>query len=134
MRRSWVLLLSSAILEAVWATALGASAGFTRIGATLVFGVAIIASMTGLAMALRRIAVGTGYAVWTGVGAALTVAWAMATGTEPVTAVRTLLLAGIIVAVAGLALTEQPQAEPTAADQVEAEDPSAHCRHPPQQS
>lgn len=113
MTRAWVILLVSAVLEAVWATALGASAGFTRLVPSLVFVVALAASMTGLAIALRHIAVGTGYAVWTGLGAALTVAWAMVTGSEPATLIRALLLLGIIAATAGLALTE-PHAPGTA--------------------
>lgn len=59
----------------------------------------------GLAYALREIPVGTGYAVWTAIGAATTIVWAMATGAEPVTVVRVLLLTGIMACVVGLKLT-----------------------------
>ncbi|GIG29654.1 DMT family transporter [Cellulomonas marina] len=101
---SWVVLVLSGVLEAVWATALGRSEGFSRLGPSVVFGVALVLSMGGLAYALREIPVGTGYAVWVGIGAVLTVAWAMATGAEPVSVVRVLLLAGIVGCVVGLKL------------------------------
>lgn len=101
---AWLILLVSAVCEAVWATALGASDGLSRPGPTVVFVVFLALSMAGLAWSLKHIGVGTAYAVWTGVGAALTVTWAMATGTEPAEPIRMLLLAGIIAAVIGLKL------------------------------
>ena len=66
---AWLVLIVSGVLEAVWATALGRSEGFTRFAPTLVFGVAIVASMAGLAFAMRTLPVGTAYAVWVGIGA-----------------------------------------------------------------
>lgn len=99
---SWIVLILSGVLEAVWATALGKSEGFTKLWPTVVFGAALLASMGGLAFALREIPVGTGYAVWVGIGAALTVGYAMATGAEPVTVVKMLLIAGLIGCVIGL--------------------------------
>ena len=104
----WVILLVSAVLEAVWATALGMSDGFTNLGATAVFAVAIVASMLGLGYAAKHIPISTAYAVWTGTGAALTVAWAMLTGAEAATVMRVLLLAGIVAAVVGLKVVKAP--------------------------
>jgi quaternary ammonium compound-resistance protein SugE len=104
----WVVLLVSAVLEAVWATALGMSDGFTDPGATAVFAVAIVASMLGLGHAAKHIPISTAYAVWTGTGAALTVAWAMLTGAETATLVRIVLLAGIVAAVVGLKVIKAP--------------------------
>lgn len=101
---SWIVLVLSGCLEAVWAVALGRSQGFTRPGPAVVFVVALAASMAGLAFALRQIPVGTGYAVWVGIGAALTVGYGMAAGTEPVSVVRLLLIAGLIGCVVGLKL------------------------------
>ena len=101
---SWFVLVLSGVLEAVWATALGRSDGLTRLVPTAVFGVALLASMGGLAYAMRSLPVGTSYAVWVGVGAALTVGWAMATGQEPFSVVRLLLVAGIVGCVIGLKL------------------------------
>lgn len=100
----WIVLLASAVFEAVWATALGQSDGFTRPTATVVFVLALAISMLGLGVAVRTIPIGTGYAIWTGVGAALTVIWAMATGNEAFAPVKALLIAGIICAVVGLKL------------------------------
>ena len=90
--------------EAVWATALGASDGLSRPVPTVVFFVALALSMAGLGWALKHIPVGTAYAVWTGVGAALTVIYAMATGTETVSPAKIIFLTGIIGAVVGLKL------------------------------
>ena len=101
---AWLVLVVSGVLEAVWATALGRSEGFTRLGPTIVFGVSVVLSMVGLAYAMRELPVGTSYAVWVGIGASLTVAYAMATGTEPVSLIKILLLLGIVGCVIGLKL------------------------------
>ncbi len=91
---AWLILLASAVLEAVWATALGLSDGFTRPLPTLVFALTATLSMVGLGMAVKRIPLGTAYAVWVGIGAALTVGWAMATGVEPASPLKLLFIAG----------------------------------------
>jgi quaternary ammonium compound-resistance protein SugE len=101
---SWVILVLSGILEAVWATALGKSEGFTKLWPTVVFGVTLVASMAGLAWAMRDIPTGTAYAVWVGIGAALTVTYAMITGAEPFSIVRMLLILGLVGCVVGLKL------------------------------
>ncbi|MEV6217092.1 multidrug efflux SMR transporter [Nocardia sp. NPDC051833] len=101
---SWILLVVSGFLEAVWATALGRSEGFTRLVPSVVFFVALIASMAGLAVALRELPVGTAYAVWVGIGAVLTVTYAMATGAEPITIVKLVFLTMIVTGVVGLKL------------------------------
>ncbi|MCE0486521.1 DMT family transporter [Ornithinimicrobium sediminis] len=99
---SWLVLIVAGVFEAVWATALGRSEGFTRLGPTVVFAVALVISMAGLGYAMRELPVGTSYAVWVAVGASLTVAYAMATGTEPVSLARVLLILGIVGCVVGL--------------------------------
>lgn len=113
---AWALLLVSAVFEAVWATALGESNGLTRPGPTAAFAVFLVLSMAGLGLAAKRIPISVAYAVWTGVGAALTVAWAMATGNEPVSALKVVFLAGIIACVAGLKFTKT-EPGPRAAEQ-----------------
>ena len=77
---SWLVLVLSGVLEAVWATALGRSDGLSRLAPVAVFVVAAALSMGGLAYAMRDLPVGTSYAVWVGIGAALTAAYAMVTG------------------------------------------------------
>lgn len=101
---SWIVLIVSGVLEAVWATALGKSEGLSKLGPTAVFGVALVASMVGLAYAMRDLPVGTAYAVWVGIGAVLTVAYAMATGEEPVSLLKALFLVMIVGGVIGLKL------------------------------
>ena len=101
---AWFVLILSGVFEAVWAVALGRSEGFSRLTPTLVFLVGIVLSMGGLAYALRTLPIGTGYAVWVGVGASLTVVYAMASGAESVSAIKILLLMGLIGCVVGLKL------------------------------
>lgn len=101
---SWIVLIIAGVLEAVWATALGRSEGFTKLWPSVVFAAALVASMGGLAFALREIPTGTGYAVWVGIGAALTVVWAMVTGAESVSLVKVLLVLGLVACIVGLKL------------------------------
>lgn len=101
---SWLVLVLSGVLEAVWAKALGRSDGLTRLGPSIVFVVAMIASMIGLGYAMKELPVGTSYAVWVGIGAALTVVVAMATGTESASVAKSVCLAAIIGGVIGLKL------------------------------
>lgn len=101
---AWIVLVVSGVLEAVWATALGRSEGFSRFVPSAVFVVAILASMGGLAYAMRTLPVGTAYAVWVGIGAALTVAYAMASGDESVSVLKIALILGLIGCVVGLKL------------------------------
>ena len=104
---SWVVLVLSGVLEAVWATALGKSEGFSRPVPSVVFVVALTASMLGLAYAMRELPLGTSYAVWVGIGAVLTVVYAMVAGTEPVSALKVLFLAMIVGGVVGLKAIHQ---------------------------
>lgn len=109
---AWVILLASAVCEAVWATALGQSEGLSRPLPTVVFVLGLLLSMLGLGRAMKQIPIGTAYAVWVGAGAALTVGWAMATGAEPFAPGKVVFIAGVIVAVIGLKLV--PSGRPSA--------------------
>ena len=102
---SWLILVLSGALEAVWAAALHRTSqrtGRCRLVPALVFLVSAAASTGGLAVAMRSIPTGTAYAVWVGVGVVLTSGYAMVTGVERPTAARILLLCGIAACVAGL--------------------------------
>lgn len=103
---SWIILIVSGMFEAVWATALGKSEGFTKLWPSVVFFVALVISMGGLAYALREIPTGTGYAVWVGVGATLTVIYAMIFGGEPVTIIKVILILVLIGCIIGLKLVD----------------------------
>ncbi|CAM3303766.1 Quaternary ammonium compound-resistance protein SugE [Arthrobacter ulcerisalmonis] len=102
---SWLILILSGALEAVWAAALHktfTATGRSKLAPATVFLVAVVASMAGLAIAMQAIPTGTAYAVWVGVGVVLTSAYAMVTKVERPTAARLLLLTGIAACVVGL--------------------------------
>ena len=103
---SWIILIVSGVLEAVWATALGKSVGFTKLWPTVIFGAGLVLSMAGLAFAMRTIPIGTAYAVWVGIGAALTVLYAMIFGGEPTSLLKILLILGLVGCVIGLKLVD----------------------------
>jgi quaternary ammonium compound-resistance protein SugE len=99
---AWLVLMASGVLEAVWATAMARSDGFSRLVPSLIFAVSLLFSMAGLAFAMRSLPTGTRYAGWGGVGAVLTVGYAMLTGDETASPVKLLLIAGVIGCIAGL--------------------------------
>jgi quaternary ammonium compound-resistance protein SugE len=99
---AWLVLVASGVLEAVWATAMDRSDGFSRVLPSLIFAVSLLFSMAGLAFAMRSLPTGTSYAVWVGVGAVLTVGYAMLTGDETASPVKVLLIAGVVGCIAGL--------------------------------
>jgi quaternary ammonium compound-resistance protein SugE len=101
---AWLVLLASGVLEAVWASALNKSDGFSRIVPSTVFAVALAFSMTGLAFAMRSLPTGTSYAVWVAVGAVLTVGYAMLTGDETASPAKLTLVAGVVGCIIGLKL------------------------------
>ncbi|MGH3960486.1 DMT family transporter [Mycobacterium sp.] len=101
---AWLILAASGALEAVWATALSRSDGFSRLAPSIVFVVALMFSMSGLAIAMRSLPTGTSYAVWVGIGAVLTVGYAMLTGDEAASPIKVLLIAGVIGCIVGLRL------------------------------
>ncbi|MCV7315497.1 multidrug efflux SMR transporter [Mycolicibacillus parakoreensis] len=101
---AWLILVFSGALEAVWATALGRSEGFSRPVPTLVFAVTAVLSVVGLAFAMRELPTGTSYAIWVGIGASLTVAYAMLSGAEAASVAKVLLIGGVIGCVIGLRL------------------------------
>ncbi|NJC22472.1 quaternary ammonium compound-resistance protein SugE [Arthrobacter pigmenti] len=99
---AWVILVISGVLEAVWATALGKSEGFTKLWPTMIFAIGLILSMIGLAWAMRTLPTGTSYAVWVGIGAALTVTYAMVFDGEAASLLKVLFVLGIVGCVVGL--------------------------------
>ncbi len=101
---AWLVLVLSGLLESVWAIALGRSAGFTRPLPSVVFLVALIFSMAGLAWALREIPIGTGYAVWVGIGAVGTAVVGMLALGESVNVPRISCLLLVVAGVVGLKL------------------------------
>lgn len=97
---AWVVLVIAGVLEIVWAVGLKYTEGFTRPWPTVVTGVALVASMVLLGLAVRTLPLGTAYAVWTGIGTVGTAVLGIVLFREPATAMRLacigLILAGII--------------------------------------
>ncbi|HAY44323.1 MAG TPA: ligand-binding protein SH3 [Micrococcaceae bacterium] len=98
----WLILVISGLFEAVWATALGMSAGLSKLVPSIIFFAALVVSMGGLAYAMKEIPTGTAYAVWVGIGASVTVVYAIATGQEPFSVLKMLFIVGLIGCVIGL--------------------------------
>ena len=101
---AWLVLVLSGLLETAWAVALDRSAGFSRPLPSLVFAVSLVASMAGLAYALRDIPVGTGYAVWVGIGAVGTAVVGMVALGESASLPRIACLLLVVAGVVGLKL------------------------------
>ncbi len=99
---AWLVLIVSGLLETVWAIALDRSVGFSRPAPTVVFGVALVLSMAGLGWALRTIPVGTGYAVWVGIGAVGTAVVGMVALGESASLPRIICLLLVVSGVVGL--------------------------------
>jgi quaternary ammonium compound-resistance protein SugE len=101
---AWILLLVAGLFEVVWAVGLKYTDGFTRLLPSAITLTAMALSLILLARALRTIPVGTGYAVWTGIGAvgtALVGIWLLG---EPRAAGRLLAIAAIVAGIVGLKL------------------------------
>ena len=67
----WPALLVAGILEIVWVVAMKQSNGFTRVVPSIITACAAGASFWLLAYAMKGLPLGTSYAIWTGIGAAL---------------------------------------------------------------
>lgn len=99
---AWTILVVAGLLEVTWAIGLKTTEGFTKPLATMLTVAAMVASMVLLGLAVRTIPVGTGYAVWTGIGALGTVAAGMWLFGEPITFWRVLFLLMILAGIVGL--------------------------------
>jgi quaternary ammonium compound-resistance protein SugE len=101
---AWILLIMAGLFEVVWAVGLKYTEGFTRLLPSGITLSAMTLSIVLLSRALRTIPVGTGYAVWTGIGAvgtALVGIWLL---DEPRSAGRLLAIAAIVGGIVGLKL------------------------------
>ncbi len=102
---AWVLLVLAGLFEIAWAVGLKQSNGLTRPLPTMLTIAALVASMALLAMAVRSIPIGTGYAVWVGIGALGTAIVGVVHFKESLTPARLVFLALLVVAIVGLKLT-----------------------------
>lgn len=102
---AWMYLIVAGLLEIGWAMGLKYSHGFTRLTPSLVTVVLMIASFWFLAQALREIPIGTGYAIWTGIGATGTAILGIVLFAESAALPRLLCIALIVAGIIGLKLT-----------------------------
>jgi quaternary ammonium compound-resistance protein SugE len=96
---AWLWLSVAGLLEVVWATGLKYTEGFTRILPSAITVAAMAGSVYFLALAVRTIPIGTGYAVWTGIGAVGVAILGMILFGEPKTLLR---IGSILLIVAGI--------------------------------
>ena len=102
---AWVYLAAAGLLEIGWAVGLKYTHGFTRLWPSVLTVIAMAASVILLAWAVRTIPVGTGYAVWTGIGAVGTAVCGILLFAEPVTLGRVFFLSTIVLGILGLKFT-----------------------------
>ena len=102
---AWVYLVLAGVLEVVWAVGLKYSEGFTRPLPSVITAVATVASGWLLAVSLKHIPLGTGYAVWVGIGAVGTTFVGMWLFKEPATVARLVCVGLIVAGIIGLKLT-----------------------------
>jgi len=101
---AWTYLVIAGLLEVIWAVGLKYTEGFTRPVASVITVLAMAASIGFLGLALKSIPVGTGYAIWTGIGAVGTAILGMAVFAEPATLARLGSIALIVAGIIGLKL------------------------------
>jgi quaternary ammonium compound-resistance protein SugE len=104
MTTSWILLLIAGLLEVVWAIGLKYTEGFSKLVPSVITITAMIASVWLLALALKGIPVGTGYAVWTGIGAVGTAILGIALFGEAASLARIACIGLIVAGIFGLKL------------------------------
>ncbi|HKX63363.1 MAG TPA: quaternary ammonium compound efflux SMR transporter SugE [Verrucomicrobiae bacterium] len=102
---AWIYLIVAGLLEVGWAIGLKYTAGFTRLWPSVATLAAMVVSFALLAQAIKTIPLGTGYAVWTGIGAAGTAIFGMMFLNEPRDVARVLCLVLIVAGVIGLKVT-----------------------------
>ncbi len=101
---AWTLLALAGLFEVVWAIGIKYTQGFTRLMPSMITLAAMAISVLLLAVALKHIPVGTGYAVWTGIGAVGTAILGIILFNEPATAARLGCIGLIVCGIAGLKL------------------------------
>jgi quaternary ammonium compound-resistance protein SugE len=101
---AWVILFFAGLMEICWAIGLKYTEGFTRLVPSVLTLAAMTISVVLLAIALKTLPVGTGYAVWTGIGAVGTAILGIVLFGDPATAGRLACIGLIIAGIVGLKL------------------------------
>ncbi len=101
---AWVALVLAGFLEIGWALGLKYSDNFTNFWPSVATLIAILSSFALMSVALQSVPFGTAYAVWTGIGAAGSVAAGMVLFKEPTDILRILCLVLIVTGIIGIKL------------------------------
>jgi len=101
---AWLMLSVAGLLEIAFAYGMKSSAGFTRLIPSLFTVVSGLASVALLSFSLRTLPMGTGYAVWTGIGAAGSALLGIMLLGDAASPMRLLCIALILAGVIGLKL------------------------------
>lgn len=101
---AWVYLVIAGLLETVWAVGLKYTEGFTKLWPSVGTLVAMAASIFLLSMALRTLPIGTGYAIWTGIGTVGVAIMGVMLFGESLSLLRMLFLLMIVIGILGLKL------------------------------
>lgn len=99
---AWTILIIAGLFEIIWAIGLKYTEGFTKLWPSVFTITAMIVGFILLSQALRTIPVGTGYAVWTGIGVVGTAVIGMLFLGEPRDTARVICLLLIVVGIVGL--------------------------------
>lgn len=102
---AWIILIVAGLFEVAWSMGLPYTEGFTRLWPSVLTLLAIVVSMYLLAVAVRTIPVGTGYAVWVGIGVLGGALFGIIFRSEPISWLRALCLCALLASVAGLKAT-----------------------------
>ncbi|HET6378775.1 MAG TPA: multidrug efflux SMR transporter [Methylocella sp.] len=102
---AWLLLIFSGLCEAVWATALKYSEGFSRLSPSITTVTAMGASLGLFGLAVKTLPISTAYVVWTGIGAVATTTAGMDLFSEPLTVLKLVCIGLILAGIAGLRLS-----------------------------
>jgi quaternary ammonium compound-resistance protein SugE len=100
----WLWLLIAGVLEIAWAIGLKYTDGFRNLGASVITVVLMIGSFVALAQAVKpgALPLGTGYAIWTGIGAVGTATLGIFLFQEDKSPARLACLALVIAGIVGL--------------------------------
>lgn len=103
---AWVYLIVAGLLEVAWAIGLKQTEGWTRFWPSVVTGALMIGSFFFLSKAIaHEIPLGTGYAIWTGIGAVGTAIVGIIWFAEPASWPRLACVAVIVAGIVGLKVT-----------------------------
>jgi quaternary ammonium compound-resistance protein SugE len=103
---AWAVLVAAGLLEIAWAVGIRYTANWTRLGPSVLVVGAYLVDLYLLSIPMRRIPVGTAYAVWMAIGTVGVTACGIALWGERASLARLGCVALILAGVAGLKLLE----------------------------